>query len=49
MLHPDAYRAELDYRRETVRRDLRSVRERRAAKKAARNQIRSEERSDLRA
>ena len=44
MLNVDTYRAELDYRRETVRRELRPLRERRAAKEAARNQIASTER-----
>lgn len=48
MLYVEAYRAELDYRREAVRRELRPLRVRRAARKAARNQIVSEERSDLR-
>jgi len=39
MLYADTYRAELDYRRESMRRHFRPLRSRRAAKEAARNQV----------
>ena len=47
MVNVDAYRAELDYRRESVRRALRPWRERRAAKEAARNRIASSRTTEL--
>ena len=47
MLNLDTYRAELDYRRESVRRELRPWRERRAAKEAARNQVASTKSTEL--
>lgn len=36
---PTAYQAEIDYRREVLRRDWRPIRARRAARAAARNKI----------
>lgn len=36
---PAYYQAEIDYRREVLRRDWRPIRARRAARAAARNQI----------
>ena len=38
---PNFYQAEMDYRRETLRRDWRPLRARRAARAAARNQVRA--------
>jgi hypothetical protein len=47
MLNVDLYRAEADYRRETLRREFRPFFGRRAAKAATRNQIAADARRGL--